>query len=163
LSSSSDAPEFNLISDSYSRDRFYVAWRDAQTEESRWIRTRLPASYVARAEDLIHSRLYPAYHSLADIGRDAWVHLLHYRWTELDDPGWRAIRDAHSRRFEVDRLLLQQDLDSGTVDKWRKLLTTEREPSQRKMLIDQARGHADEMPYGYWRTELEHVIETFDH
>jgi hypothetical protein len=156
-----DAPEFQTGGPGYAPDRFYTQSKNGPQGERRWVslgRQTIPAEMMAVAEDLIHSRKFPAYHSLGDVIRDGLVHILYRRLSEANDVLFSNRRDALARLLDLERIEVQRSAETELVRRWEELLRKEEDRDRRAMLVTAAEGHLDEMEPGYWRDRLEEAV-----
>jgi hypothetical protein len=162
---SPDASEFQVSGPGYSPDRFYTQSKYGPNGERRWVglgRQTVPAEMMAQIEDLIHQRKYPAYRSFGDFVRDAIVHHLHRRLTELDDPYWATRRDVASALFELERIEMEAHTLTELTERWGMVLENEHDPKRRAALLDKARDDVESLPSDYQREELAKIIKRYD-
>lgn len=157
-----DAPEFQTSgAGGYSPDRFYCQSRNGPQGERRWIslgRQTFPAEMIARVEDLIHQRRFPAYHTIGDFVRDAVVHHLYSRLSELRDPTWHRQRDVYAMLFEIERLELEGSALESAYDRFNNLLRDERDAKKRERIKHNLREFVDELESDYWRARFTDLL-----
>lgn len=158
-----DAPEFQTSgAGGYSPDRFYTQSRYAPNGDRRWVslsRQTFPAEMIARVEDLIHLRKFPAYHSIGDFVRDAVVHHLYNRLSELNEPGWHKQRDVFAMLFEAERLQIEGQALEDAYDRFSAMLRDERDAVKRERVREKIEEFTADIESSYWRDRFERLAK----
>lgn len=159
------APEFQSAGNGYSPDKFYTMSRFGPQGDRAWVsmgKHSLPAEMMARVNDLIHTRRYPAYHSFADFLRDACVHHLYRRLSELDDPYWNNQRDIFAATMEMERREVENTMVPELIDRWHRLLDGEQDRKRRAELVEECREDLEAIRSEYWRDKLEEIVKRWE-
>jgi hypothetical protein len=157
-----DAPEFQTSgAGGYSPDHFYTRSRNGPDSERRWVslgRQVIPAEMFARIEDLIHTRKFPAYRSVGDFIRDAIVHHLYNRLSELKEPYWHQQRDVFAMLFEVERIEIEGQALADAYARWDRLIRDQHDDKKRKEYLERIREIIPEIDNEYWRRQFEFLL-----
>lgn len=157
-----DAPEFQTSgAGGYSPDRFYTESRNGPQGDRRWVslgRQTFPAEMIARVEDLIHSRKFPAYRTIGDFVRDAVVHHLYSRLSELRDPEWQRQRDVFAVLFEIERLAVEGQALEEAYDRFDHMLRDERDPKKKEHIRSKIAEYVADIASDYWRERFAALV-----
>lgn len=113
MSESSESSMWSTQSDgSYSEKEFYVRSTN-QHDHSESIRIRLPKEVLAQASEMVSSKKYNAYRTVADVVRDALVHRLHHLAEESGDEDLMDFVNRQMMQARLDqRIIMLEEMDS---------------------------------------------------
>lgn len=148
-------------SSSYSPEKWYTHSTNTKGFDKSLRVVAVPPELAGAIEQLVQSGRTPL-RTRADAFRDALVHWVNLRNTQLRDPNFDGTVKIMTRLAEAERLRSLGQTARDLLKTREDHLASERDPETVRRIVSDMREDLPEMPSAYYRDEMQRLIDRYD-